>query len=47
MRQTLESAGSLEERVKLGSLLADMGRQAGLTDEEVATFDRVRDFPLL
>jgi len=27
-----------EGRVKLGSLLAEIGRQAQLTDEELATF---------
>jgi hypothetical protein len=32
-----------EGRVKLGSLLADIGRKARLTDEEFAIFDEVRD----
>ena len=32
LRETLESAVSPQARVKLGSLLADMGRQAKLTD---------------
>lgn len=43
VRQILESAVSPEGRVKLGSLLAGIGRQARLTDEEFAVFDQVRD----
>ena len=43
VRQILESAVSPEGRVKLGSLLAGMGRRARLTDEEVAVFEQVRD----
>ena len=43
VRQILKSAVSPEGRVKLGSLLADLGRQAGLTDEEAAVFEQVRD----
>ena len=43
VREILESAVSPEGRVKLGSLLADMGRQARLTDEEFAVFAQVRD----
>ena len=42
-REILESAVSPEGRVKLGSLLADMGRQARLTDQEFAVFAQVRD----
>jgi antitoxin FitA len=42
VRQILESAISPEGRVKLGSLLADMGRRAKLTDEEFAVFEQVR-----
>ena len=42
VREILESAVSPEGRVKLGSLLADMGRQARLTDEEFAVFEQVR-----
>lgn len=33
----------MQGRVKLGSLLAAVGRKAKLTDEEVATFESVRD----
>lgn len=43
VRNILESAVSPQGRVKLGSLLADMGRQARLSDEEFAVFERVRD----
>ena len=43
VREILESAISPAGRVKLGSLLADMGRQAKLTDQEFAVFERVRD----
>ena len=43
VREILESAVSPQGRVKLGSLLADLGRQARLTDEEFAVFSQVRD----
>jgi len=43
VREILGSALSPEGRVKLGSLLADIGRQAKLKDEEFAVFERVRD----
>lgn len=43
VREILESAVSPEGRVKLGSLLADIGRQARLTDEEFAVLEQVRD----
>jgi antitoxin FitA len=43
VRDILESAVSPRGRVKLGSLLASMGRQAKLSDEEFATFSQVRD----
>jgi len=42
VRRILESAVSPEGRVKLGSLLADVGRRARLTDEEFAVFEQVR-----
>ena len=45
VRDILESAVSPEGRVKLGSLLADMGRRAKLTDEEFAVFEQVRNKP--
>ena len=43
IRDILASAVKPEGRVKLGSLLADIGRKARLTDEEFAIFDEVRD----
>lgn len=43
VREILEAAVSPEGRVKLGSLLAHIGRQARLTDEEFALFEHVRD----
>ena len=43
VRAILESAVSPAGRVKLGSLLADLGQQARLSDEEFAVFEQVRD----
>ena len=43
VRQILTSAISPEGRIKLGTLLAYMGRQARLSDEEFAVFEQVRD----
>ena len=43
VRAILESAISPQGRVRLGSLLADMGRQARLSDAEFAVFEQVRD----
>jgi antitoxin FitA len=43
IRDILQSAVKPEGRVKLGSLLADIGRRAKLTDEEFAVFELVRD----
>lgn len=43
VREILESVVSPQGRVKLGSLLAGMGRQAKLTDKEFAVFEQVRD----
>ena len=43
VREILESAISPKGRVKLGSLLAGMGRQAKLSNEEFAVFEQVRD----
>ena len=41
-RAILECAVRPQGRVKLGSLLADMGRRAKLSDEEFAVFEQVR-----
>jgi len=43
VRAILESAVRPQGSVKLGSLLADIGRQAKLSDEEFAVFEQVRD----
>ena len=43
VRALLESAVRQEGRVKLGSLLAGMGRQARLSDAEFSVFEQVRD----
>lgn len=40
VRAILEDAVKPEGRVKLGSLLAQIGRQAKLTDEEAVLFDQ-------
>ena len=42
VREILESAVSPQGRVKLGSVLADMGRRAKLTADEFAVFEQVR-----
>lgn len=43
IRDILEAAARPPERVKLGSLLAQIGREVGLTDEDCAVFDQARD----
>lgn len=43
IRDILESAVKPHGRVKLGSLLAEIGRKAKLTDAELALFESVRD----
>lgn len=43
IREILAAAVKPQGRVKLGSLLADMGRKARLTDEEFAVFETARD----
>jgi len=43
VREILEAAVKPEGRIKLGSLLAEIGQRAGLTDEELAVFDQIRD----
>jgi antitoxin FitA len=39
VRHILEEAARPEERVRLGSLLAEIGREAGLTEEERHVFE--------
>ena len=43
IREILESAVKPEGRIKLGSVLAEIGRKAKLTDDEFAIFESVRD----
>lgn len=43
VRLILHAAVSTEGRVKLGSLLAEIGAEVGLTDEEFALFEGVQD----
>ena len=43
VREILEAAVKPEGRVKLGSLLAEIGRQTARSDEEFALFEQVRD----
>ena len=43
VREILEAAVAPEGRVKLGSLLADIGKQAKLSDKEFAVFEQVLD----
>lgn len=43
VREILEATVAPEGRVKLGSLLADMGHRAKLTGAEFEVFEQVRD----
>lgn len=43
IREILETTVRPAQRVKLGSMLAEIGREAGLTDEDCAVFEHVRD----
>lgn len=44
VRNILEQAAKPEGRLKLGTLLASIAREAGgLTDEELALFEKTRD----
>lgn len=43
VRVILENAVKPQGRMKLGSLLADIGRQAMLTDDEFAVFEQMRE----
>jgi plasmid stability protein len=42
VREILESAVNPQGRIQLGSMLADIGRRAKLTDDEFAVFAQVR-----
>jgi plasmid stability protein len=43
VRDILESTVRAEQRVRLGDVLAEIGRKAGLTNEDFAVFEKVRD----
>ena len=43
IRDILEKAARPEGRIRLGSLLAAIGREAGLTNEDVEAIRQVRD----
>lgn len=43
IRDILESAVKPHGRLKLGSMLAEIGRKTRLTDEDLAIFDSARD----
>jgi plasmid stability protein len=43
IREILETAVKPEGRIKLGTLLAEIGRASGLADEDFAVFEQVRD----
>jgi plasmid stability protein len=43
IRDILEKAARPESRIKLGSLLAAIGREAGLTNKDVEVIQRSRD----
>lgn len=43
MREILETAVKPQGRIKLGSLLSEIGRKVKLTEEEFAIFENVRD----
>jgi len=43
IRDILETIVRPPQRIKLGSLLAEIGREVGLTDEDCVVFDQVRD----
>lgn len=43
IREILTNAVKPESRVKLGTLLANLGQEVTLTDQEVAAIDAVRD----
>lgn len=43
VREILSSAVKPEKRVRLGDALAALGREVGLTNEDLAIFDQTRD----
>jgi plasmid stability protein len=43
MRNILEAAVRPQNRLRLGSMLAEAGRRAGLTEEDFTTLEHARD----
>ena len=43
VREILESAVKSEKRIRMGDALAELGRRVGLTNDDVAVLDQVRD----
>ncbi len=43
IRDILESTVRPPERLRLGTALAELGRRVGLTDDDIAAFESVRD----
>ena len=43
IRDILESTVRPPERLRLGTALAELGRRIGLTDDDIAAFEQVRD----
>ena len=43
VRDILESTVRPPERLRLGTALAELGRRVGLTDDDIAAFEQVRD----
>ncbi|MEA8484387.1 Arc family DNA-binding protein [Pseudomonas aeruginosa] len=43
VREILESAVKSEKRIRMGDALAELGRRVGLTNEDFAVLDQVRD----
>ena len=43
VREILESAVKSEKRVRMGDALAELGRRAGLTNDDFVVLDQVRD----
>ena len=43
IRDILESTVRPPERLRLGTALTELGRRLGLTDDDIATFEPVRD----
>lgn len=43
MRDILESAVKSEKRIRMGDALAELGRRVGLTNDDFAASDHVRD----